>query len=74
MCIRDSNEGWAEGRGGSGRVLFFGIVLYKVAFFGRILCRRCCVIENVGRFVTGGVFAAGFRGRFVGLGEAESGG
>ena len=55
-----------------GRMLFFVIELYKVSFFGRILCQRCRVVEKVGRFVTGEVFAGRFRGRLVKPDEAES--
>ncbi|MDQ5909367.1 MAG: hypothetical protein QG599_1462 [Pseudomonadota bacterium] len=68
-----------EGRGkirwkGSGRVLFFGIEVCKVVFFGRILINQMYVAWNVGRLVAGGVFAAGFAGHFGGVGDAESAG
>ena len=62
------------GRSSGGRVLFFVIALYKVPFFGRILCRRRCIAWNTGRSVAGGVLAGRFRGRFVGQGCAESAG
>ena len=50
------------GRSSGGRVLFFMMALYKVPFFGRILCRRHCIAWNTRRSVAGEVVGDGFQG------------